>query len=689
VIRLRTALAFLLVVLLPITAVANGGLSLRDIAELRAVGEVAISPDGSRIAHTRVVPRELFGEQDDGPAFAELHVADARGVSRGFVTGEVNVAALDWTPDGHHVTFLAKRKGDDTRRLYRIAVDGGEAQVLASFDTDIRAYSLAPDGRRIAFVATDKLDEAIEKAKKKGFSQRIFEEEQQPFRLRIVEDGGEPRTIELEGSVQDVRWSPAGDRLAVKLAPQELVDAVIMDTRIVFIAPASGEITGRVQTPGKLGAMAWSPDGAHLGLVMAADRNDPREGRLAVVARDGDTPRDLLPGLEGHVLNLAWRDARRLVFISNEGVTARLRQIERDGRNARELLSGSNVVWETLSVSANGRIAAGGSTPQHPRELFRLGERGAERLTDSNPWLAERRLARQEIVRYRARDGLEIEGLLVRPLDEVAGQRYPLILAVHGGPEAHYSHGWLSSYALPAQAAAAQGYAMIYPNYRASTGRGVAFSKLNHGRPAKEEFDDLVDGVDHLIDLGLVDRDRVGITGGSYGGYASAWGATYYSERFAASVMFVGLSDKIAMMGTTDIPVELHDVHYLAWPWENWDLYRDASPIFHAHKSRTPTLILHGDADPRVHPTQSQSLYRYLKLLGQAPVRLVFYPGEGHGNQRAASRWDYSLRLMQWMDHYLKGEGGEPPAHAIDHKAAWTGTSDAEAETETETETEA
>src|SRR5690606_28867986 len=127
-------------------------------------------------------------------------------------------------------------------------------------------------------------------------------------------------------------------------------------------------------------------------------------------------------------------------------------------------------------------------------------------------------------------------------------------------------NGWITNYSQPAQVAAARGFATFLPNYRASTGRGVAYSKLNHGRPAKEEFDDLIDGVDHLVETGLVDRAKVGITGGSYGGYASAWGATYYSEHYAASVMFVGISDKIGLLGTSDIPNEFHKVHYQVWP---------------------------------------------------------------------------------------------------------------------------
>src|SRR5690606_10376519 len=134
--------------------------------------------------------------------------------------------------------------------------------------------------------------------------------------------------------------------------------------------------------------------------------------------------------------------------------------------------------------------------------------------------------------------------------------------------------GWLTHYHTPGQVAAARGFAVFYPNYRASTGRGAAFAKLDHRDPAGKEFDDIVDGVDHLIETGLVDGQRVGVTGGSYGGYATAWLSTAYSERFAAGVMAVGISDATMMMALGDIPHEMYLVHTRVWPWEDWDLYR-------------------------------------------------------------------------------------------------------------------
>ena len=169
------------------------------------------------------------------------------------------------------------------------------------------------------------------------------------------------------------------------------------------------------------------------------------------------------------------------------------------------------------------------------------------------------------------------------------------------------------------------------------------------------------------LQIGLVDREKVGVTGGSYGGYASAWCATALTEHFAASVMFVGISDQISKFGTTDIPNEMFMVHSRRLPWEYWDWMRERSPIFHTPEARTPILIMHGKEDTRVHPSQSLELYRYLKMLGNVPVRLVWYPGEGHGNRKAGARYDYSKRLMRWMDHYLEGPGGDPPPYKVDY----------------------
>lgn len=670
--RTRVHMFIATLAMLATAAIASAeSMTLKHLAELRNVGDAVISPDGDMIAYTLSVPRELVVE-DDGGAWTELHVIDENGESRPFITGNVNVGSIAWTPDGSAITFLAKRDGDDERRLYSIAVKGGEAQPIAILDNAISSYSLSPDGNTVALLAFEPEDKKRTKEKSLGFNQYVFEEEWTPRRLYMLDltdEDAEPRMIEIKGSAQGVKWSPAGDRLALTVTPRELVDDTLMFNRIRIVS-RDGDVIGRIENPGKLGDFAWSPDGEHLAFIATETIHDPAAGRLLVAGKNGGAMSNALPDLMGHVRAVGWQNNDTILFISHEGVESRLGRIGANGRNESTLLPLGGPIWNELTVAKSGDIALVATTPEHPAEVYRLnrGESVAQRMTNSNPWLDGLELGRQEVVTYNARDGLTLEGMLIYPLNYREGRRYPLILAVHGGPESHYSNGWLTRYSLPAHTAAAEGYFMFFQNYRGSTGRGVDFSMTSQGRYAMEEFDDLVDGVDYLISEGMVDGDRVGITGGSYGGYASAWGATYYTERFAAAVMFVGISEQFSKFGTTDIPQEMHLVHSRTWPWKDWELFETTSPIRYVEQAKTPILIMHGDSDPRVDPRQSEILYRYLvQQEDPPPARLVFYKGEGHGNRRAASRYDYSLRMMRWMNHYLKGPGGDPPPPAIEY----------------------
>jgi dipeptidyl aminopeptidase/acylaminoacyl peptidase len=665
-------LSLLALVLLLGTIDANGqsrALTPHDVARLRTVMSAEMSPDGRHIAYTLIVPRTPL-KDDDGPAWEELHVVGADGTARPFVTGKVNVGVVRWSPDGTRLSFLAKRDGDATRSLYVMPRDGGEASRLFAHETDISSYAWNPDGRTVAFLAQQAQSKEQKELAAKGFSQEIYEESAVPVRVWTIEPGqadAKAKMLDLPGSAASLSWSPTGDRLAVALAPTPLVDDDLMRKRVHVVDARAGTVIRKIENPGKLGQVAWSPDGKHLALVSAADLNDPAEGRLMVAPVDTGVLTDILPNHDAHVRGIAWVDNDTLRYLVDEGVETAIGEVRRDGTAKKTIFpAGGPIVLQFEARPGSRTMAFVAETAQHPGELFLVqgpGER-PRRVTDSNPWLSEIRLARQEVVRFKARDGLALEGILIRPLDARQGQRVPLILTVHGGPESHDRNGWKTSYANAGQLAAGRGFAVFYPNYRGSTGRGVAFSKLGQNDAAGKEFDDLVDAVDHLVGIGLVDRAKVGITGGSYGGYASAWGATYHTDRFAASVMFVGISDKISKVGTTDIANEEYLVHARKRPWEAWQFFLERSPIYHASKSKTPILILHGKADPRVNPTQSLELYRHLKLHGKT-VRLVWYPGEQHGNRRAASRLDYNLRLMQWMEHYLQGPGGAPPPYEL------------------------
>lgn len=665
-----------------------------DVVRLRRVTDAQISPDGSKIAYVLSVPRDLNEEEEKGgPAYAELHLVDRQGVSRAFVTGTVNVGHVKWTPDGHGISFTAKRGDDKEASLWVIPHDGGEARKVVEHATGVGDYDWAPNGKQVCFIATEKEPKQRKKEKDRGFTQEVYEEDWR-FSYVWIADIKEPsslieptasasaptsdpadedkekddekksphRKLVLEGSAHRAIWSPDGDRLAVVLSPNPGVDAEYMYSRIRIVDVAGGQVTQSIENPGKLGDFQWSPDGKHIACIAGADANDPSAGRLMVADVGGGTLDDRLPMLEGDVRSFAWQNAQTLMYVEDLGVQTRLAKVSLLDGQVKELVAAApnDAVLGGLDLSADGLSAAfSAGTPEDPPEVLfmRHGDKAPRRLTHSNPQIASLRMARQEVVEFAARDGLKLQGILIRPLDEQPDTRYPLVLCVHGGPEAHVSNGWVTRYSEPGQVLAARGIAVFYPNYRGSTGRGVEFSKMGQADAAGKEFDDLVDAAEHFVKTGLVDRARVGVTGGSYGGYATAWCSTKLTEHFAAGVMFVGISDLVAKSGTTDIPNEEMLVHARKWPWENWDFQRERSPITYAPQGRTPLLILHGKDDPRVHPSQSLELYRYLKNIGKAPVRLVWYPGEGHGNRRGAAQLDYCLRLVQWMEHYLVPEG--------------------------------
>jgi dipeptidyl aminopeptidase/acylaminoacyl peptidase len=658
-------------------------LTPHDVAQLRSVSSSKMSPDGLHVAYTLRVPRS--SDQDDGSSWTELHVFDvAADRSRPFITGEVSVRSVGWLPDSKGITFLTKRDGDDGTALYVIPVDGGEAQRKVQLESSIGRYSLSPDGTQVALVATEKASDEVEAQRKKGFKQEVYEEDWRPAQIWIASLDGdeEPRKIEVEGSVLEAHWSPVDNRLAAVVSPTPLVDDTYMHKRVRVLDDA-GAVLAEVATEGKLGQVEWGPDGKHIAMITAEDINDPSQGRLTVASPEtGDTV-DLLPHFEGHVDQILWQTEDAVMYIASEGVFTTFNRVSLEERGEEtKVLEAPGPILRSFSLSADGLSASFvASTPDHPPELMTMkaeGDLGAVRRTNSNPWLDDKRLAEQEEITFTARDGLELQGILIHPLDYVEGKTYPLILYVHGGPEAHDTNGWNTYYSRPGQVAAARGFAVFYINYRGSTGRGVEFSKISQGDPAGAEFDDLVDAVDYLVSTGLVDKNRVGVTGGSYGGYATAWCSTKLSDHFAAGVMFVGISDNISKVGSTDIPDELFYVHARKRVWDDWNFFLERSPIYHAENGKTPLLIMHGKEDPRVDNGQSRELYRHLKLRTETPVRLVLYPGEGHGNRRRGAQLDYSLRMLRWFEHYLQSEGGEPPAYALEYEAP--GDDEAEAE---------
>ena len=647
-------------------------LSLEEIVTLKKVTTVRMSPNGDAVAYLLSMPRKLYSD-DDGEAWAQLHVVDLLGNSRPYFSGMAEVSSVEWSNDGNDLYFVAKRDKDAKYpNVLKMSLHGGEATVVYEGKSDIKAIYPSPDGVTLAFLATEPRPATDEKLADKGFKALVYEESKTDTKVWLLDlKTGKAVAQDLTGSASELAWAPDGESYAVALAPTPQIDDSYVARDIFIVNKKQGDVQNQLGSVGKLGAFAWSPDGKRVAYIGGEDINDPSPGRLYMVSARGGERRELVPDFNGQVEDFYWTDRNNIVYSSSRGVWSELSRVSlSEIRRANDPKESGPILHDIDSLPGQRSVAAVASRPDHPPEVYLLKPGSSpRRLTDSNPILKDRLLGKQEVISYKARDGQRLEAVLIHPPKPRADGLRPLIMFVHGGPEAHRSNGWLSNYSQPGQALAAQGYAVVYPNYRGSTGRGVEFSRMGQHAYAGAEFDDLVDTKQYLVNKGIADSERTGISGGSYGGYASMWAASALSEHFAAAVAFVGISNQLSKFGTTDIPREMYNVHSRAWPWEDWMWMLERSPVFHADKTRTPLLILAGDKDPRVHPSQSLEMYRHVKLRTDTPVRLVFYPGEKHGNKHTAAQYDYALRLERWLNYYLLGPGDSIPPFEIDHAA--------------------
>lgn len=661
----------LLCLLHPTPATATG-LTAAEVLQMRQVASAALSHDGKLAAYTVLVPREA--DEDNGADWQELYVL---GIDKGFavgarpfLTGQVNVSALAFSPDDRFLAFRTKRGDDEHTQVWVIPVDGGEARKVTASKTSVISFRWSPDGNRIAYVAKEPPTAREKKLKKKGYLPRYYEENLKPHTLYLVsfDFAAEPadgEAITENISVWQHQFLPDGRRMVITVTEQPLTDQNYMFQQIHLLDLDTGRMEPLLtERAGKLGTIKIGPRGRYLAYTGAHDPQDHASSQLYLMdlERAGDAHIQKLtpPDFEGHLAGVTWRDDKTLLYLAQEGVWTTVNQLGLGMDPARRKILLHAV--DTGIITDLPRCRPGvktmvflGHTPGHPRELFAWSGKGEPtRLTDSNPHLAERELGEQRVIRYAARDGLEIEGILILPVGYTSGETFPLVVEVHGGPESCRSHGWLTRYSRPGQVAAARGYGVFHPNYRGSTGRGLDFARSAHGDPAGKEYDDIADGITYLIEQGLADPERIGLYGGSYGGYAANWFATHYTHLVKAVVSFVGISDLVSKRFLTDIPYEDEYVHLGKPVREQWDLMRERSPITYAEHSRTAVLLLHGESDSRVHPSQSQEMYRALKMSGHPAVRLIYYPGEGHGNRKRAGRHDAMFRILEWFDWYVR-----------------------------------
>ena len=633
------------------------GLTPVDVANIETVGSVAMSHDGEIIAYSLSVPRT--DEEAVGRNYSELYIIPVSGgLSIPVIQKPGSAFSPQWGPDGR--LYFVSRITDyhNQAQVFSVNREGSDLQKHTDAQHGLSSYSWNSDGSAIAYTAMEPVSAERQVQINRGYDMIVYGENHRYMRLWVQPGDGEAEIITPDNLyVWEFAWSPQGNRLALRVSDEPGADIDQMYTRYAVINRDGTGLRDIMTSPRKKTSVNWSPDGSRLAVLAGKVYSDPLPQRIWILDVDGDNKQDITPaGWEGTPEWISWMDDYTILFNAVERSSTSLFTLRTD-RDVQTRIAGNGPeVFRSVSMDASRRaFAASANTSKHPGEVYvgdvRRGE--LQRLTHHNPWLADRELGGQTSITWSGAVGWEIEGILVKPTGYEEGVRYPLVILPHGGPEGTSMNGWNTNSLYPSHVLANEGYVVFKPNYRGSGGRGTAFASANHRDLGGKEFDDVLLGIDHLDELGLIDADRVGISGTSYGGYFAAWAATKYSDRFAAGITFAGLSNWISFTGTTDIPHEMSVVHWdLYWfdnPGQNWE----RSPVAWLNQADTPLLVAHGLADDRVHPEQSIQLYQFLKML-DIPTGLVMYPRQPHGLTERAHQLDFMNRVVDWFELYVK-----------------------------------
>ncbi|MDP9366499.1 MAG: S9 family peptidase [Chloroflexota bacterium] len=635
-------------------------LTPEDLADRLVPEEPRISPDGRSVVFA-VAPRGKKGEHKEQALWLSRDGAPARPLT----SGVAHDANPRWSPDGRRIIFCSDRheRGDNTFKLYLLPADGGEARPLGDLQGKLTMPSWSPDGRTVAVLREDPPSPEEKRRKEDRDDAVVVDEQPKPTRLWAVDaETGRARCLSFwERQIWSYAWTPDGEALVVLTTEAPDVNK-IFDAGDLWLVPLVGALPRHVATfpvlPGDP-VVVDTPDGPAVAVRGNRHRADPSDSVWTVPLAGGE-PRNLLPNYPGVVEELVPRPETpgrlgvRLVERTHgmvyglEAATGELTPLTPAGRHGRgSVLTG-------VSFSADGaRMAMVWSDGTTPEEIY-LGDAGGDGAAVTGFGEAFRdRLCPVETVRWASADGVEIEGLLTYPAGFEAGTRYPLVVEIHGGPSWQWEdrvfldwHDW-------AQMLASRGYAVLAPNPRGSTGYGSDFQKLLQDDVGGGEAQDLIAGARAMVERGIADGERLGIGGWSWGGYLTAWTITQ-TDLFKSAVMGAGLANMISDHGQDDIPA-MNLWLYPGQPYHHLDHYWQTSPIRHITNVRTPTLILHGDEDARVHPAQGMEYHRALKTLG-VPVSFVRYPREGHGVKERLHQIDLMRRVVAWYDRWLKND---------------------------------
>ena len=625
-------------------------MTFEDILALKNVSDAQVSPDGRWVAYV-VTTTDMKENANDADVWL---VSAAGGDAFRLTTSKKNDNQPRWSPDGKRIAFISAR--EEKTQIFLISPFGGEAEKLTDSKSGVTSFQWSPDGLRIAYVATQELTPEEEKRQKEKDDAQVIDKDFKLARIWVIDLQTKKANEIVKGDLNagDPQWSPDGNLLAFTATPTPKPDdGTLSDIWLV----ERGSLRKLTNNDGPDTSPRWSRDGRQIA-YLSRDLKSAEVGqlRLTVVGVEGGAPRAIAPSFEYQPGAPKWSaDGRTIFFNAPVRATSQLFSVPASGGDPKQLSNVTGVMGQASFSRDNTVVAFTKSDSMHPDDVYiakTLSFSEPVRLTDHNPKIRELALGLSEIIRWKSKDGMEIEGVLIYPVGYQTGKRYPTVALIHGGPAGVWTQGFPSSYGNFGHVWAGKGWVVFYPNVRGSSSYGGKFLASNVRDWGGGDYQDIQTGLDHLIAKGVADPDKLAQSGWSYGGYMTAWTLTQ-TTRFKAVMVGAGLTNMYSMYSTNDLQRTL-EAYFGGQPWDDTESYWKRSAMAFIKQARTPTLILHGANDRRVPPSQAQELYMGLRKNG-IPVELVLFPREPHGLQEPRHRLDKMRREYAWFSKYVLG----------------------------------
>ncbi|MFP8489213.1 S9 family peptidase [Gracilimonas sp. Q87] len=649
--------------------------TFEQVLSLKGPVSVQISPDGNHVLYS-VSSTEWSENRYDSELWLSENGAEPFPLTHNSSGSSSNGT---WSDDGEWILFT--RSIDGENKVFVISPDGGEAIPLSYIDKSIQSFDLSPNGKTLAFLAEQEQPEE-EKTMEERYGE--FAEDETGYllnRLYTVDFDPDfarshqqpcqqdttytmcpeaPKVVahleDAEFTITNISWSPAGDKIAIDHQPDPIITS-FLKADIALYDPAEKELNQVVSNPSSDGFSTWSPDGNKFVFTSAVENDssnfytnnryfiyDIERDKFMEVAQDFDENLNIAAWTNSGIYATAWQKTRRPIFRLDpqNGTVEKYSQLKR-------------LVYD-LSISKDGsKYATSARDGDEVNEVYMSDINGPnnQKLTYFNDQISDWKTTDSEVISWSSRDGAVIEGVLHKPQDYDPNKKYPLLVAIHGGPTGISVPSPVPAYVYPIVQWVNKGALVLQPNYRGSAGYGEEFRSLNVRNLGVGDAWDVLSGVDHLVEQGVVDSTKLGSMGWSQGGYISAFLSTW-SNRFEAVSVGAGISNWMTYYVNTDIHPFTRQ-YLKATPWEDQEIYERTSPMTYINNASTPTLIQHGEFDRRVPTPNAYELYQGLQDVG-VESKLIIYKGFGHGITKPKERLAATWHNWIWFNKYIWGE---------------------------------